>query len=338
MKKGVYKKLILLSLTFSIGVYASGCTLFPKDEEIAAPTLVELAQPQYKQYTVKKGNICRAVYFDGVFVPINQYDLSFKARAGMLKELNVKAGDFVKKGQLLASLEGSNFENEIKMQQMNLEKAQLRFDSLVEEKASEFELKTAALDVEAEKLQLQDLRTEYSKITLVSNIDGRVVKCAKISIGDGIGMNQPLITVADVGRMQIEYTGDKIKNFKEGIKVNIKYKEKDYKGTIATLGGEKTSTNNGAKVTEYTSMRVDIDNLPEGVTLGETVGITVEMEKKENIIVIPKKIVKISGKQGTVLVFENNKKVEKILELGVESDTEIEVVKGLNEGDILLEQ
>lgn len=339
MKKGLNKKLILLLVTLSVGISGSGCSVFPKDEELAAPTLAELAKPEYKQYTAKKGNICRAVFLDGVFVLSKQYDLSFKARSGLLKALNVKEGDLIKRGQLLAELEGNNLENEIKMQQINLEKVQLRYTSLVEEKASELELKTAALDVDAEKLQLQDLQNEYSKITLVSNIDGRVVKCAKINIGDGISMNQTLISIVDVGKMQVECTGDKIKNFKEGTKINVKYKEKDYKGTIVALDGKKTSTdNNGTTTTQYTSMKVDMDNTPEGAAFGETVGLTVEMEKKENVLIIPKKLVKIAGNKGTVLMLENNKRLEKILDLGLDSDTDIEVVNGLKEGDILLEQ
>ena len=332
------KKIILFCLTLMIGIFSSGCSIFPRGEEIATLTSLELTKPENKQYIVKKGSICRNEVVDGFFVPINEYKLSFSARAGVLKELKVKEGDYVKKGQMLAELDGENLNNEIKMQQINFEKAKLRYASLVEEKANEKELKIAEIEVEEEKLQLEDLQNEYSKLTLVSNVEGIVVYCPRTNIGERAEIKSTIIKVADVGKMQIECTGDKITNFKVGMKVNIKYKEKDYTGTIASLGGEKASTDgNNATVTQYTSMRIDIDKQSDGADLGKSVVVTAEIGKKDNVIIIPKRLVKISGDKATVQVLENNKKTEKELELGLDNYIEVEVIKGLKEGDIVLE-
>jgi len=338
MKKGINKRFIFICLTLSVGVFASGCSIFPKEEGEAKLTSLELSKPEYNQYTVKKGNIYKNVVIDGILVPAKQYDLSFNARAGVLKVLNVKEGDYVKKGQLLAELDGETLKNEIKMQQINLEKAKRRYDSLVAEKAGELELKAAEFDVEAEKLQLEDLQNEYSKITLVSNVDGRVVYCPKMNIGMYIELKNTVIKVAAIEKIQVQCNDYKINNFNKGAKVTIKYKGKEYTGTVASFDDEQAAaSDNSSSAAQYSSMRVDIDKKLEGEDFGKTVVVTMEMEKKEDIITIPKRLVKISGNNGTVLVLENNKKIEKTIELGIDNDKDIEVIKGLKEGDILIE-
>src|SRR5690606_28641602 len=105
--RGVLLLIIMTLLMTSL----SGCYLFPKEEEVLAPPLVEPPEITYETQEVKKGVIEKKITASGTFVSIEQANMFFKHRGGRLKKIHVKVGDYVEKGQLIAELDSADLEN-----------------------------------------------------------------------------------------------------------------------------------------------------------------------------------------------------------------------------------
>ena len=94
--------------------------LFP-----AAPT-AGLAQTR----TVTRGTVRSAVSGTGTVVPASQQNLTFGV-AGSLSEVDVKVGDPVKQGQVLAKLDQTTFQNALSQANNNLTTAQSTLNNTV---------------------------------------------------------------------------------------------------------------------------------------------------------------------------------------------------------------
>ena len=91
----------------------SGCSFLPKEEPVLAPPLTEPAQMDYQTAEVKKGEIIKRVKGSGIMVPTSHYDLYYTKDGGRLKEIHVREGDTIEKGQTLAEIETGNLAFEI---------------------------------------------------------------------------------------------------------------------------------------------------------------------------------------------------------------------------------
>jgi RND family efflux transporter MFP subunit len=89
------------------------------------PTAVVPTKPTYK---VARGPIAEQVRFTGRIAPVEEEQLFFRTD-GRVASVNVKQGDMVKKGDLLAELEISDLLNQLAQARVTLETAELRLET-----------------------------------------------------------------------------------------------------------------------------------------------------------------------------------------------------------------
>jgi HlyD family secretion protein len=69
---------------------------------------------------------------------------------------------------------------------------------------------------------------------------------------------------------------------------------------------------------------------------GMTANVTIVVEQRDNILLVPNRAIKLSGKQRVVTVLKDGQPTQVNVTLGMSGDTESEVVSGLNEGDAVV--
>ena len=74
------KKICIVLVLMSMSITLSSCHLFPKEEEVLAPPLVEPAEITYSVLEVEKGDIEFSVSGYGVFVSVDESYVSFVCR------------------------------------------------------------------------------------------------------------------------------------------------------------------------------------------------------------------------------------------------------------------
>jgi len=70
--------------------------------------------------------------------------------------------------------------------------------------------------------------------------------------------------------------------------------------------------------------------------LGMTGDATINLQQKTNVLTVPLEALQGNNGKTIVKVLENNQPVEKEVELGLETDTEIEILSGLKQGDLVI--
>jgi macrolide-specific efflux system membrane fusion protein len=311
----------------------TGCSFFPKEEEVLSPPLVQPEEITYDTIEVKKSNIERKITGTGYFVPVFHNDLFFKYRGGRIKAIYVKEGDIVKKGDLIAELDSDSLANQIKQQEILLRMAQLDYDSAVESGANKYITEKAALNVELVKLKLDDLKVEFDKSKIISPVAGQVVYRNPIGEGQQINVYSTVARIADPSQLQLEYSDSKINDFQLGMKVQVNVGSDEYEGeVIMTPANMPKDANENIKK----AVRIKVFNLAEDVRLGNAANIFLVLEKKEDVIVLSKSLINNFSGRRYVRVLRDGIPEEQDVELGIQTDIQVEVVEGLKEGDLVI--
>ncbi|CAI8907474.1 Membrane-fusion protein [Brevibacillus sp. IT-7CA2] len=149
----------------SVFLLLTGCSLFPKEEEVLAPPLVEPSPIKYEVAEVLQGTIVNSVKGNASFTTVKTAELSFPEPKGLrLKSFSVQGGDKVKKGQVLAELDAAEMEREIELAQYEVEKAKLEL--LEAQQDNHYEVESAKLDVLKAEMYAKVNETKLAKIEL----------------------------------------------------------------------------------------------------------------------------------------------------------------------------
>ncbi len=259
----------------------------------------------------------------------------FRYRGGRLNKIYVKYGDEVKKGDLIAELDGGAIANDIAFQQLVVRRAQINFDrvntqSKLNGGGSKYELELAGIELEMEKMKLSNFYKELEKSRLLSEIDGNIVYFKDVKQGDIINAYDVIATVANPKALQLIYSEDKVSDFRNGMKVDVVIDDVHFTGEVAATPID--APRDADEVTKK-SIRIKVDNLPDTIELGDDASFSLTLEKKENVIILPRQVVNNFTGRKFVNVLVNGIREERGVELGIQTDTEVEIVKGLEVGE-----
>ena len=139
--------ILLLALLISMTIgYVGYQRLAPSSTPVAAATPIP----------VRRGTITATVSSSGSMAAVSQAKLAFQS-AGRLTELLVKAGDRVKKGDVLAKLDSSDLELQVAQAEVALEQARLKLAQL-KEGPKEVEIAAARASYESAVTKYNDLK------------------------------------------------------------------------------------------------------------------------------------------------------------------------------------
>lgn len=323
-----YSAIMMTCITAAFSVM--GCDSKEKVNANSVPTLVSPVTEKLRTEIAKKANIQRTGYKSGYVVPVNKVDMCFKFKGGYLAKLNVKAGDIVKKGQVLAELETTDKKNAIKEEEIRLKQTQLSYENAVENGVSDIQKQILQLNIDAENLKMKQLQQDLKSSVLTADISGKVINVADVKISQFISGYQPLLTIADTNGIQVQCDGN-LPDFTIGSKAVIKAGTSSCMGEVVTNTYEPNSSSQNARVV------VKFLEEPKNVNIGDGVTVICTIEKKDNVIVIPYKAV-TSGEDGHsyVRIYENDDIIERYIEKGIQDGDNIEITTGLSEGEVVI--
>lgn len=328
---------ILLTITVVLMFVFSGCTFFPKEEEVLAPPIKEPDKITYETVAAKRGDIENVIRVAGTFVSVSQKDLYYQDRGGRLKEIHAVLGDDIKKGDLIAELETDAIENDIQLQEIALKRAEITYDNAKArydiEGGSKTEMELDQLDVEANRIRLSNLKKELERTKLVASIDGKVAYLTDIKLGEYVNAHQTIARIADPTQLQLAYSENDVGSFELGMEVDVDYGGEHYVGNVVMT---PNSMPEDADEQLKNSVRITVNDLPADVSIGKAATIRLTLEKQSNVIIIPKQVVNNFGNRKFVNVLKDNIREERDIEVGIENNTEVEVIKGLEEGELII--
>lgn len=333
----LFSKVTKHAAVFLIAAIAlSGCSLLPREEAVLQPPLIQPVQEKLDLVEAARGSIQTSLKGTATFISSNVKALSFTESGGQMKSVNVALGAQVKAGDLLAELETDDLELQVRLQKLNVERVQLLYSEAVRDGASGTEKRLKEIDLEREQLSLQAMESRLKQSQLFSPIAGTVIFVDSVKTGDRVNAYQTIVTVADPSSMQLTYTASEAKDVlgvEAGMPVKLKYKGKDYTGKVlqaptnAPVTADETKTNSNA-----VTIVMAIDNPPNGIQIGHSADMTIELQKRENAIILPRNAIRSYMGRSYVQIADGERKKEVDVEVGLTTPTEVEIVKGLEEG------
>jgi HlyD family secretion protein len=203
---------------------------------------------------------------------------------------------------------------------------------LIDSQIRELELKEELLemDIEDDQLQLQKLESDIESKTVVSTTEGIVKTINKNG-------NDELITIITYPYViKGELSESDLENIEIGQKVYVSQGEKPIIGTVQEISQFPVKSPSLHEETSYFPFTISVQE-ENKLLFGHHVG--VEIVKKESIdtIIIPaNSVTKNKFKDSSVYILEQGKAKKVEIQLGIQSDSRVEVVNGINENVLLV--
>ena len=345
------KWIIPLVILIAGGIFAYN---YFQDEEITK------SQSEIETEKVQRMNLSSTVSATGTIQPVNSVEISSKITA-RIKEVLVKENDSVKSGQIVATLDGKDFEakrDQAQFKVTNTSQKLSRTKYLHEIGAkSDQELEDAQYDYDTARSSLEETESDLAETEITSPIDGVVVGEPKTPGSMAVqGSDNPtvIMRIADLSQKQIKakvdetdigavkigqsatFTVDAYTNKTFNAKV-AKISQTDVTNSWDTDSSSSSSSSSSASVIYY-YVTLDVEDPESDLLPAMTARVEIKTSNKDRALAIPISALKTDSKGSYVVKVTRSPNQPPILEncyveTGIYSDEFVEILKGLNEGD-----
>ena len=267
-------------------------------------------------------------------------------KQGFIQSLKVEEGDFVKKNQLLATLDDKEFIYKLEELKLKNEKQKsdfLRREYLYKEGAlSKEDLENFKNKYKTTNAKLNDAISEKSFYLIKSPFSGTITsKYAEIgsyvapsaNISSNTSAKNFIFELSDGIEIIAKVPESDIGRIKIGQAASIRvesYPSKKYKATITKIAPRAIKDNN---VTSF-EVTLKFNEIPENIKVGMTVDLEFKVENATEKILVPTvSIVTEKGKKGILKLDKNNSPKFEEVEFGISSGDKTSVINGLKPGE-----
>ncbi|MDZ4200202.1 MAG: efflux RND transporter periplasmic adaptor subunit [Kiritimatiellia bacterium] len=334
MKK--YGKLILGILGLAAVIVWSGGFLTRKTKPVALPYAEGRALPaDAVTMTVKKETVPTQVDVVGTVTSEERINLSARIPA-YVSEIFASAGDRVKKGQTLVTLDDREIRQQLTAAEAGLNQARAEYErakQLFEREATTQQALTAAESMYASaRAQVEQVKVMQTYAKVVSPIDGIVTE-RRIEAGDLAHPGTLLLAVYDPLRMRLEAAVpvrliDRIELNQE-VSVLLERPARTLKGRVSEIVSEVDPSSRSQLV------KVRLEGVTGDVLPGAFGRLLVEALPREVMYAPASALVHI-GQLSFVQVVRDGRAVRRLVKTGPASGDRVEILSGLRESDVLL--
>lgn len=325
-------RIIALSLAV---VTLAGCSLLPMEESELKPPLVKPVQENYRTVQVEKGTVAKQIDGRGYLESSASQTVQFSGTDGRIGSVAVKSGDKVRKGDVLVRLITDGLDLQLKEQELALLKAKLAYRQARSTGAEVLE--AASLQLEIEQMKYDRLTEQVNNKVLKSNIDGQVIFVDTLAEGDIVQPYQTLVTVADPTRLRVALQAENaeaIKDVAVGMAATIKLNGIEAEGKVVQTPSSAPQTLNKNLADRYAkTLYIESPALEKGAEIGAPADVAIILAQRENVLEIPKSGLRTYLGRTFARILEDGGRIREVdVEAGLSSSTEVEIIKGLTEG------
>ncbi len=348
----------ILGIVILVGIFG-GTIYFLYTKSKKAPEEFETKSPFVT-------NVIRKTVATGSVVPRREIDIVPQV-SGIIDELYIIAGDFVKKDQVIAKIKIipdmvnlNNAENRLNRAKLGFEDAKIDYDrqqKLYDQKVISYDdYKSAKVSYDSSKEELSAAennlelikngvtkRAQTATNTLVRSTVNGMVLDVPIKEGNSVIQSNTfnngttIATVADMKDMIFKGKVDEteVGKIREGMNIELEIGaiEKDKFGAILEYIAPKGKEENGAIQFEIKANVVLKDD--QFIRAGYSANANIVLERKDSVLVIPEGMLKfekdssfVEVETGTPQIFE-----KRMVKTGISDGINIEVTEGLTKTD-----
>ena len=304
---------------------------------------------QQDEKTIVKAQVARDDRFNWELVSNGKAEANRKATlnfdvADVVKKVNVKNGDRIRKGDIIAEVDDEKAKQTLEDALLSLKKAVLDLKlSIINEgfKTLDDTIKLTALRKEAMYLQcgytsslkaFEKAEKEYTLIKTRAPFDG-IIADLEAKPYNQTSVYKSLCTLIDDSKMEVVFNvlETEIGNLHSGMEVEIT----PYANHKYTLTGKITEVNPRIDENGMVKVKAVTDNQQRILVDGMNVSILIKRQIDHKIIIPKSAVLPRQGKK-VVFVYQKGKAMWRYVTTGYENSTEVSVEEGISPGDTVI--
>ncbi len=337
-------KFILPIVTSLLLLACNGKSKKTEEEELAK-------MEQQEEKHVVKVQVARVAPFNLELISNGKAEATRKATvnfevADMIREVRVKNGDRVRKGDVLAIVDDYKAQQTLEDARLTMEKANLDLKlAVISEglKSLEDTVKIPPKRMEAIYLQsgyqnsinaYKKAQREYSLVRTTAPFDG-IVADLEAKPYNQTAAYKSLCTLIDDSKMEVVFNvlETEISNLQAGMEVEIT----PYANNEHTLKGEITEVN--PRIDENGMVKVKAVTGNRGALLVDGMNVSILVKRQiDNKIIVPKSAVLPRQGKKVVFVYQKGKAIWRYVTTGYENSSEVSVEEGITPGDTVIHE
>lgn len=225
---------------------------------------------------------------------------------------------------------------------LKLETAKLEYDVAKAEfdrtlkGASELQIERLRADLREAETALKQAREQLAYTRIEAPFTGTIM-AIDARLGENVHGFSPLVRLADLSQLQIRAEIDEIDipAVAVGQSVQIRldaFPAQTLKGRVERI---MPGVSEARGMTTYGAL-VDFENTSLPIRPGMGANLVITTQTVENALLIPKRAVRQAGRHKVVRVLVGRQQAEVVITTGLSNESEIEVLSGLQEGQVVL--
>jgi len=331
-------------------------------ETVKGPTSGTAAAAATRTVAVQQGTVTQSVSADGTVASASTANASF-VTGGTVTAINVRVGDVVKKGQVLAKVDPAAANRTLDAAEADLDAAN---DSLTRAQDAGSDTSSAENAVTEAQLSVDEAEAAVAGTVLKAPMAGTVTavngtlgssssgtgsSSGSSSGGQGTGgqgstgggtssssssssSSSGFIDLADLTKMQVTAS------FAEADATKLKEKQAatitwnalsgtQQSGKVVTIDPSASTSNN---VVTY-GVTLSLDKVPTGVKVGQTVSVSVVTGEVQDAVYVNAAAITTVGNRHSITVVTNGQQETRQVEIGLVGDQSTQITSGAQAGE-----
>jgi RND family efflux transporter MFP subunit len=286
--------------------------------------------------TILPGSFSQKLVYMGTFAP-NREVMIMPQIQGEVTGVYFQEGDYVQQGKVLARLNDDLLQAQLMAAEANFETAYKNLERYTNAShsggVSQLQVDNAQLNLKTADSQVRQLKKQIELCRITAPFSG-MITLRNVEIGSVIG-GQPIGQITDISQLKLEvFVPEKdVALFTEGQKMKIEA------GTNSgqTVTGKVEYIADRADAAHNYMVRIMVKNNPTfQIKAGMYGTASLDHHRPGDVLLIPRSALLGSAKSPEVFVIEGGVACLKTIQIGSSNDTLIEIVKGLNAGDVVI--
>ena len=282
------------------------------------------------------------IFAVGSIIPTESVDLRPEA-SGKIIQLNIEEGKAVKKGQLLVKLNDADLQAQIRKTQASLilaEQSEQRLRKLLDVKGiSQDEYDIVANQISGLKADIEFTQAQVAKTEVYAPFNG-VCGLRSVSLGSYATPQTPIATVQQLNPVKLDFTvpekyanqvriGDEVRFYTEGGKTPTP-------GTPVFKGKVYAAESQIDPITRTLKLRATAPNPDNLLHPGAFIKVDFNLKEMDAALMIPTEALIPILKGQQVYLCKNGKATLQTVDVGVRTDTKVQITGGVSAGDTLI--
>lgn len=200
----------------------------------------------------------------------------------------------------------------------------------LQKESLEFELRARRLERDRQRLVVQDLQRRVGDLTIKSPVDG-VVGTLAVNERANVAQNAPVITVVDLSGFEIEFQVPEsyADDLGLGMQAEVTYATRKFAATVSAVSPE-------VKQGQVTGRLRFSAGTPQGLRQNQRLPARIVLESRDGVLKVARGPFLDSTGGRIAFAVRDGVATRTPIETGATSITEVEILKGLTEGDQII--